>query len=155
MSRTSEPYGDAPATGQPVRVRITAAGWVHRANLWYEGLAEFNRGWVILAVLGVAGFINMVLTISAGFPFGLLFLLALLALIAIRGPYVAGWLTPPAAAPMTDAPAAIAAEAPAAALPLAAVEPAPATVEHPAAPPPPHGMTHESGHVEPPGIMPG
>ena len=47
-------------------------------------------------MLGTAGALNMILTLSNGFPFGLLFLLALLALIAIRGPHVAGWLAPPA-----------------------------------------------------------
>ena len=43
-----------------------------------------------------AGIINMLLTIGNGFPFGLLFLLAILALVAVRGPYAAGWLVPPA-----------------------------------------------------------
>jgi hypothetical protein len=52
---------------------------------------------VLLVILLGAGIVNMLLTIGNGFPFGLLFLLAILALVALRGPYVAGWLVPPAA----------------------------------------------------------
>jgi len=70
-------------------------GWVYDINLWYDGLPETRRPWVILVVLAVAGGLNMVLTINRGFPFGILFLLALLLIILIRGPYTAGWLIPP------------------------------------------------------------
>lgn len=81
--------GDAP------RMAIAAPGWVHDVNRWYDGLSEFTRPFVILAALVIPGAINMALTIANGFPFGLLFLLALLVLLAIRAPYAAGWYTQP------------------------------------------------------------
>jgi hypothetical protein len=79
------------------KISIAAVPWVWDANVWYDGLPETRRPWVILAVLAVAGAINMVLTIHTGFSFGILFLLALLGLILIRAPYTAGWLIPPPA----------------------------------------------------------
>jgi hypothetical protein len=100
--------GDA-ATGGPAepKISINAVPWVYDLNLWYDGLPETRRPWVILAVLAVAGGLNMMLTIHSGFAFGILFLLALLAIVLIRAPYVAGWLIPPTPMPerITTAPA--------------------------------------------------
>lgn len=83
---------------QPGRaqMRIEGADSLYRWNLWYDGLSEPQRAAVLLVILLGAGIVNMLLTIGNGFPFGLLFLLAILALVAVRGPYAAGWLVPPA-----------------------------------------------------------
>jgi hypothetical protein len=81
--------------GATSRFEIEALPWVYSINKWYDGLPEFRRPVVILGVLIVVGAINMALTINHGFSFGLLFLLAMLAMILIRGPYAAGWLIPP------------------------------------------------------------
>ncbi len=91
----------APVADAPAHPGISTASvpWVYDLNLWYEGLPETRQPWVFAVVLIVAGGLNMLLTIHAGFPFGLLFLLALLAIVAIRAPYEAGWLIPPAAVP--------------------------------------------------------
>lgn len=90
---------DGDADGAPApRMEIEAPAWVHGVNRWYDGLSEFSRPFVILAALAIPGAINMALTISNGFPFGLLFLLALLVLLAIRAPYAAGWYKAPAGA---------------------------------------------------------
>ena len=78
---------------RPARpVRIEGYGWLTELNQSYDALPEARRIWVYPAVLLIAGAINMLLTINYGFPFGLLFLFALLALIAFRAPYTAGWL---------------------------------------------------------------
>jgi hypothetical protein len=45
----------------------------------------------------------MLLTIGYGFPFGLIFLLALLGMVAVRAPYAHGWLGQAAAEPATQA----------------------------------------------------
>jgi hypothetical protein len=74
------------------RLEIQAPSWMLKANRWYDGLDETQRPLVLLAALAIPGAINMLLTFAGVFPFGLLFLLALLALIAIRAPYAAGWL---------------------------------------------------------------
>lgn len=74
------------------RLEIEAPSWVVRANRWYDGLTEMQRPLVLLALLAIPGAINMLLTFAGGFPFGLLFLIAVLALMAIRAPYTAGWL---------------------------------------------------------------
>jgi hypothetical protein len=86
----------AAETASP-KISIAVVPWVYDLNLWYDGLPETRRPWVVLVVLAIAGGLNMLLTIHGGFPFGILFLLALLALILIRAPYVAGWLIPPTA----------------------------------------------------------
>jgi hypothetical protein len=142
-----EPASAAPPV-EPVapKISVDSFPWVYDVNLWYDGLAETRRSFVMMAVLVIAGGINMLLTIHSGFPFGLLFLLVLLAVLLIRAPYVAGWLeqpTPfqpapsqPAIAPAA-APEQIAHEtamAPVAMHSLAA-EPAPIAAE-PAEPPP-------------------
>jgi hypothetical protein len=145
-------------TGEPAspKISISAVPWVWDINLWYDGLPETRRPWVILVVLAVAGGINMVLTINHAFPFGILFLLALLAIILVRAPYVAGWLIPPqplrpriaAAAP----PEQIAQEVPAPVAPLhlAAAEPAPVEL----APEPPPPAMHEPPMMLPPDDKP-
>lgn len=86
--------------GGTARLEIEGADGLYRLNRWYDRLSEVQQIGVLMAVLLGAGVINMLLTIFGGFPFGLLFLLALLALVAIRGPYKAGWLKPPAEGPM-------------------------------------------------------
>jgi hypothetical protein len=78
--------------------QIAEAGWLIDLNHRYEALPESRRIWVYPAVLLLAGAINMMLTIRYGFPFGLLFLVALLALVILRAPYAAGWLRSPAPA---------------------------------------------------------
>ncbi len=97
--RTGDEAAAAAGGGGAARMEIEAPSWVHDVNRWYDGLPEARRPLVLLAALAIPGALNMLLTIAAGFPFGLLFLLALLALIAIRAPYVAGWYKEPAAAP--------------------------------------------------------
>jgi hypothetical protein len=72
--------------------QIEGAGWLVALNHRYDALPESRRIWVYPAVLLIAGAINMMLTIRYGFPFGLLFLVALLALVILRAPYTAGWL---------------------------------------------------------------
>jgi peptidoglycan/LPS O-acetylase OafA/YrhL len=87
----SSPTGVDEEAERPFRV--TAPDWVMELNRRYETIPERFRLWVVLAGLLLVGAINMTLTIHHMFPFGLLFLLVFLALFAIRGPYVAGWLT--------------------------------------------------------------
>jgi hypothetical protein len=77
------------------RFQIPAGGLIE-LNRRYEAIPEQRRFWVYPTVLLIGGAVNMMLTIAYGFPFGLLFLLTLLALIAVRAPYAAGWLTAPA-----------------------------------------------------------
>ena len=76
-------------------LRIEGYGWLIELNQNYDALPEPRRIWVYPAVLLIAGAINMLLTIYYGFPFGLLFLLGLLSLVAFRAPYTAGWLARP------------------------------------------------------------
>jgi hypothetical protein len=73
-------------------IRIESPGWLIDLNRRYDALPEWRRFLVYPAVLLIGGAINMILTIAYGFPFGLLFLLTLLALILLRAPYTAGWL---------------------------------------------------------------
>ena len=84
-------------------IQIEGAGWLIDLNHQYEALPELRRLWVYPAALLIAGAINMMLTIRYGFPFGLLFLAALLALVIFRAPYTAGWLrsSAPTTAPAT------------------------------------------------------
>lgn len=84
----------AGAEDQPATLQIETWDWVHQANRWYDAQPEGKRAVVVIAILVAAGAINMILTFSSGFAFGLLFLLAFLAMIAIRVPYVNGWLKP-------------------------------------------------------------
>jgi hypothetical protein len=89
------------------RLEVEAPSWVLRLNRWFDDLDEMQRALVLLAALAIPGALNMLLTLAGGFPFGLLFLLAFLAVLAIRAPYAAGWFKEPAgAAAIAAAPAA-------------------------------------------------
>lgn len=91
----ADPAGEPDAW----KFEIPGAEWLIDLNQRYDAMPASSRFWVYPVVLLTAGAINMALTISTGFSFGLLFLLALLALIAIRAPYAAGLLKlPPSAA---------------------------------------------------------
>jgi hypothetical protein len=82
-----------PSAGEAAPTfQIQNANWLIDINHRYDALPESRRLWVYPAVLLIAGAVNMMLTIRFGFPFGLLFLLALLALVVIRAPFTAGWL---------------------------------------------------------------
>src|ERR1700710_1673966 len=81
---------DAEDVATRPRFQIHGAPWVLDLNERYDAMPELRRIWVYPAILLVAGAINMILTIFHRFPFGLLFLLVLLALVAIRAPYAAG-----------------------------------------------------------------
>ena len=85
----------APIGEGASKFQIHGAPWLVNINRRYDALPEARRFWVFPAVLVIAGAINMMLTIDSGFPFGLLFLLALLALVAIRAPFAAGWIKEP------------------------------------------------------------
>ena len=91
----------ASPSGEPgtPRLEIGGAGadWIAGLNERYEAVPESRRFWIFPTILLIAGAINMQMTISYGWPFGLLFLLALLAIIAVRAPYVHGLLRPAAA----------------------------------------------------------
>src|SRR4051812_8610381 len=71
---------------------ISGSSWIGRVNQKYQAVPERLRFWIIPVILLLAGMINMLLSFHHLFPFGLLFLLAVLGLCAIRGPYVAGWV---------------------------------------------------------------
>jgi hypothetical protein len=71
--------------------RTILGGWANSFpafNTWMDGLTEMQRLGVHLGILGAAGVLNMLFSIHGDFPFGLLFLLALVALAVIRGPWV-------------------------------------------------------------------
>jgi hypothetical protein len=76
------------AHGAPAPAPSPMAGAFPVINTWLDGLPEFQRLGLYLAVLGLAGVINMLLSIDGGFPFGVLFLIALVAIAGIRGPWV-------------------------------------------------------------------
>jgi hypothetical protein len=82
---------DAPGA----RIVVGRIDWLYDLNLSYDALPTTRRIWVVPAILIVVGAVNMKLTLANGYPFGLLFLLALLAVIAVRAPFVAGMVTPP------------------------------------------------------------
>lgn len=87
--------GADPARDEGARLVFGRADWIYDLNQWYEGLPDDRRFTVIPAVLIVAGGINMWLTLAHGWTFGGLFLLALLALIVVRAPYVWGVIAAP------------------------------------------------------------
>lgn len=76
------------------RLEIGGAGadWLVGLNQRYEAIPEERRFWVFPAILVIAGTINMQLTINNGYPFGLIFLIVLLAVIVVRAPYAHGLL---------------------------------------------------------------
>ena len=67
------------------------ADWLQHWNHWYESLPELWRFQVIVWALVFVGALNLALTIGGRFPFGLLVLLAIIAIGAVRVPYVMGW----------------------------------------------------------------
>ena len=75
-------------------LQISGMTWAIDLNRRYDAMPELSRLCVFPAILVVAGLINMVLTIDSGFPFGLLFVLVIIAVVAIRVPYIRGWLKP-------------------------------------------------------------
>jgi len=79
------------------RLEIGGAGadWLMGLNRRYEAMPDEHRFWVFPAILVIAGAINMQLTINRGYPFGLIFLIVLLAVIVMRAPYVHGLLRSP------------------------------------------------------------
>lgn len=89
------PAQDLPSGGRSApRLEIGGAGadWIAGLNERYEAVPEKTRFWIFPAILVVAGAINMQLTIQHGYPFGLLFLIVLLAIIVVRAPYVHGMI---------------------------------------------------------------
>jgi hypothetical protein len=71
---------------------IKGDGWIGTLNRRYDRMPELARFWVLPVILLVAGLLNMLLTIAHWFPFGLLFLIVVVALVVIRLPYVKGWV---------------------------------------------------------------
>jgi len=92
-SRAARVDGDQPP------VMGAGSAWLLDINRRYEALPDARRTWVFPGILIAAGTINMWLTIASGFPFGLLFLLAILVLVVIRAPYIYGWLGDQAVSP--------------------------------------------------------
>jgi hypothetical protein len=92
LNRLAAANGAQDVAEEPPRFQISGFDWLIELNQRYEAMPELRRFWVLPIVLLIAGAINMLLTIGNRFPFGLLFLLALLAMVAGRAPYVAGWL---------------------------------------------------------------
>ena len=92
----------ALASGEPgaptLQIGGAGADWIAGLNERYEAVPEKRRFWIFPAILLIAGAINMQLTISLGWPFGLIFLLVLLAISVVRAPYVHGLLKPASAA---------------------------------------------------------
>lgn len=70
---------------------------LYRWNCWYNGLPQEWRFQVVLWPVIAAGFLNMLLTLAVRFPFGLLVLVAVICVAAIRAPYALGWISPAAA----------------------------------------------------------
>ncbi|WP_428490418.1 hypothetical protein [Rhodopila sp.] len=81
----------SPQAAADAKFQIEGANWLVDLNRRYDAMPDMRRFWVYPVVLLIGGAVNMVLTIAYGFPFGLLFLLVLLCLVAIRAPYAAGW----------------------------------------------------------------
>jgi len=135
---------EALPTGEPGtrKLEIGGAGadWLVGLNRRYEAMPDERRFWVFPAILVIAGAINMQLTINKGYPFGLIFLIVLLAVIVMRAPYAHGLLRSPSSggtpAPALEYSARITdARSPAPAnahssQPAAATMPAPPVVQH-------------------------
>jgi hypothetical protein len=84
--------GPRSAEAGDLRLEIAGADWLVDLNRRYDAMPEPRRFWVFPLILLVAGALNMLLTIWVGFPFGLIFLLALVAVVAVRAPYTVGLL---------------------------------------------------------------
>lgn len=95
LDRTG-PDGTAPSVGGrgSYRFDLANADRLIELNRQYDEMPEFRQTWLFLAIILTVGAVNMLLTITLDFPFGLLLLLAILALVAIRAPYVSGMLKP-------------------------------------------------------------
>lgn len=78
---------------------IRGDGYIGYLNRRYDALPEHQRFWVLPVILLTAGAINMLLSFQQLFPFGLLFLLVVLALMVIRFPYIWGWVAEPSERP--------------------------------------------------------
>jgi hypothetical protein len=73
---------------------MTLADRLIRWNRWFDAVPEDWHAHILLWPLAFAGFVNMQLSIASGFPFGVLVLLGLAAIAAIRLPYTRGWIVP-------------------------------------------------------------
>jgi len=73
---------------------MTNADRLVLVNRWYDDVPDDWRSHVLLWPLIGAGFINMQLSIAAGFPFGLLVLLTMAGFAALRAPILLGWIKP-------------------------------------------------------------
>ena len=71
---------------------MTYADRVQRWNRWYDRTPEPWRFHVMVWALLIVGAVNMLLTIAVGFPFGLLLVLAIAAIAAVRVPHALGWV---------------------------------------------------------------
>ena len=128
------------------------ADWLYDANLKYNALPETTRMMVIPLFLAVVGGINMSLTIGTGFPFGLLFLLGVIAVVGFRLPFEAGWLKQPGERRAAVTPSGSAVASGPRPGPGPAIAPAPATgaLQPPDAPYEQSGsMLHERPEPEP------
>ena len=88
----------------PPHVKLHGFDWLYNLNRRYDALPEMQRFAIVPAVLILTGWLNMSLTIAGRFPFGLLFLIALLAVVFFRVPYAQGWLAEPSAPTTAAAP---------------------------------------------------
>ena len=121
----------SPEVAADAKFQIEGANWLVDLNRRYDAMPETRRFWVYPVVLLIGGAVNMILTIAYGFPFGLLFLLVLLCLVAIRAPYAAGWYRseqPRVAGPHGAGP--LGAEVEHSPMPAIASEPEPPSVPH-------------------------
>ena len=109
---------------QPPAPTPASGGWANRVNDWYESFPELWRFQLIVWTLVVLGALNMALTITGRFPFGLLVLLAIIVIAAIRLPRAMGWRR---AAPARQR---IAREPPSRALETSAPLPSPASPQN-------------------------
>ena len=87
--------GPDPARDEGARIVFGRADWIYDLNQRYEAMPEDRRFFVIPSILIVAGALNLWLTFAHGWVFGGLFLLALLAVIGVRAPFVWGVVAPP------------------------------------------------------------
>jgi len=78
---------------------MTVAERLYHWNRWYDELPQEWRFQFILWPLIALGACNMLLSLSIRFPFGLLVLIGVLCVAAVRVPYALGWITPAEALP--------------------------------------------------------
>ncbi len=154
---------EAPPKGEPGtrRLEIGGAGadWLVGVNRRYEAMPDERRFWVFPAILVIAGAVNMQLTINKGYPFGLIFLIVLLAIIVMRAPYAHGLLRSPSSggtpapaleynARVTDARSSVSANAHSGE-PAASTMPAPPVVQHKVHPVETNETTMPAGDADP------